>query len=97
MSTNETHNVYPKHGHTPGDTLHDDVEVKDPSNIDTEAVNDQAITPQEDKRVQRKIDRVVMTLTAAVYFMQYLDKRGLAFAAIFGMRQDLNLKGQEYS
>lgn len=82
---------------TTKDAFADDVELKDPTQVDTQHADDQSISPQEDKRVQRKIDRVVMSMTAAVYFMQYLDKRGLAFAAIFGMREDLNLQGQEYS
>lgn len=67
------------------------------SDVEATAVDELEISPADDKRVQRKVDRVVMSLAAAVYFMQYLDKRGLAFAAIFGMREDLNLKGQEYS
>lgn len=98
MASSDLPNSSPGH-HIPKETLQDDVEAKEPTNVDTEAiaVDDGMITPEEDKRVQRKVDRVVMTLTAAVYFMQYLDKRGLAFAAIFGMREDLNLQGQEYS
>lgn len=59
-----------------------DAEKASSFNIDTEAVDDSPISPQDDKRVQRKVDRVVMTLAAAVYFMQYLDKRGLAFVSM---------------
>ncbi|OCF78449.1 hypothetical protein I204_00389 [Kwoniella mangroviensis CBS 8886] len=55
------------------------------------------IDPAAEKRVLWKIDRVIMPLAILVYFCQYLDKRGLAFAAIFGLKKDLNLKGQDYS
>ncbi|OCF58440.1 hypothetical protein L486_04473 [Kwoniella mangroviensis CBS 10435] len=55
------------------------------------------IDPAAEKRVLWKIDRVIMPLAILVYFCQYLDKRGLAFAAIFGRKKDLNLKGQDYS
>ncbi|WWC98755.1 hypothetical protein V866_005648 [Kwoniella sp. B9012] len=55
------------------------------------------IDPAVEKRVLWKIDRVIMPLAILVYFCQYLDKRGLAFAAIFGLKKDLNLKGQDYS
>ena len=33
----------------------------------------------------------------AVFFLQYLDKTSIGYAAIFGMRTDTHLKGQEYS
>lgn len=69
-----------------------DVEEKTPS---TDQVV--AVTPEDDARVRRKIDKTILPLASAVYFMQYLDKRGLAFAAIFGLREDLNLQGQDYS
>lgn len=98
----------------PTGALADDIEGKDPTSTQIEPVDDAPISSSGDKRVQRKIDRVVMTLTAAVYFMQYLDKRGLSFAgrshyfdtsitqltlrkAIFGMRTELGLQGQDYS
>jgi ACS family allantoate permease-like MFS transporter len=82
----------------PGFNQDQDVETKvNDTDVEATAVDELEISPADDKRVQRKVDRVVMSLAAAVYFMQYLDKRGLAFAAIFGMREDLDLQGQEYS
>ena len=55
------------------------------------------IDPVLDRRVRRKLDMIVMPLACLVYAMQYLDKRGISFAVIFGMQKDLGLVGQEYS
>ena len=33
----------------------------------------------------------------AVYFLQYLDKTTISYAAIMGMRKDTHLHGQDYS
>ncbi|TYJ55877.1 hypothetical protein B9479_003400 [Cryptococcus floricola] len=55
------------------------------------------ISEEDNKRVLRKIDLYILPLAALVYWCQYVDKRGLSFAAIFGLQTDLGLKGQEYS
>lgn len=55
------------------------------------------ITPEENKRLLRIIDKRVLTIMLGTYFCQSLDKQILSFAAIMGIRTDLNLKGQEYS
>ncbi|WVR08391.1 hypothetical protein IAU60_005446 [Kwoniella sp. DSM 27419] len=56
-----------------------------------------AVSDADNRRVVRKIDMVVLPLASLVYFCQYLDKRGLSFAAIFGLKTDLHLVGQDYS
>lgn len=55
------------------------------------------ITPEENKRLLRLIDKRVLTIMLGTYFCQSLDKQILSFAAIMGIRDDLKLKGQEYS
>ncbi|KAM0555088.1 hypothetical protein ACHAPJ_006437 [Fusarium lateritium] len=55
------------------------------------------IDPEEEKRLVRKLDRVIMPLMAVVYFFQYLDKGSINYAAVFGLREDLNLTGGEFS
>lgn len=55
------------------------------------------IDPVEEKKVLRKLDRVIMPLTALVYFMQHLDKQSINYASVFGLQQDLNLIGQQFS
>ncbi|EPQ25629.1 uncharacterized protein PFL1_06809 [Pseudozyma flocculosa PF-1] len=55
------------------------------------------ITPEENKRLLRKIDKRVLVIMLGTYFAQSLDKGTLAFAAIMGIRKDLHLVGQQYS
>ncbi|CAH0028409.1 unnamed protein product [Clonostachys rhizophaga] len=55
------------------------------------------IDPNEERKAVRKLDCVVMPLMALVYFLQYLDKQSINQAAIFGLRKDLALKGEDFS
>ncbi|KAF9641076.1 hypothetical protein BFW01_g12882 [Lasiodiplodia theobromae] len=55
------------------------------------------IDPEDEKRVLRKLDRVILPLMALVYFFQYLDKQSINYAAIFGLQDDLSLTGTEFS
>ncbi|WWC72306.1 uncharacterized protein I206_106268 [Kwoniella pini CBS 10737] len=50
-----------------------------------------------DKRILFKIDPIVLTLVTLVATLEFLDKNGLAYAAVFGLKTDTNLVGQEYS
>lgn len=50
-----------------------------------------------EKALVRKIDRVLLPLMIITYGIQVLDKVVLGYAAIYGLREDLNLVGQEYS
>lgn len=54
-------------------------------------------TPEEAKRVLRKIDWRVVTILVGTYFIQYLDKNSINFASVYGLREGTNLKGQDYS
>jgi MFS transporter, ACS family, allantoate permease len=49
------------------------------------------------KKLERKIDRTVVSLPAAVYFPQFLDKTTLSYTAVMEIRTDTHLKGQNYS
>ena len=53
--------------------------------------------PAQLKRLVRKIDLTIAPLLAAVYFLQFLDKTTLSYAAVMGIRTDTHLKGQDYS
>ncbi|KAJ5123146.1 hypothetical protein N7448_009243 [Penicillium atrosanguineum] len=54
-------------------------------------------TAEEEKAVLRKIDMVILPFMCFVFFLQYLDKQSLSYAAVFGLRDDLNLTSSEYS
>ncbi|KAM3419862.1 hypothetical protein BST61_g3191 [Cercospora zeina] len=55
------------------------------------------IDPIEEKRVVRKIDFMIIPYLAVCYAFFYIDKTTLSYAAIFGIREDLNLVGTQYS
>ena len=46
---------------------------------------DIVLTPQEDKRVLRKIDWRIMPLLLIIYSLQFLDKTTLSYASVFGV------------
>ncbi|KAK1634406.1 major facilitator superfamily transporter [Colletotrichum phormii] len=54
-----------------------------------------APTPAQNRRILLKTDLVVLPCAVISMTLAFLDKA--SFAAIFGLRQDANLKGQEYS
>ncbi|KAL4933733.1 uncharacterized protein BDV17DRAFT_66737 [Aspergillus undulatus] len=55
------------------------------------------IDPGEERKVVRKLDRVIMPLMAIFYFFQYLDKQSINYAAVFDLQEDLKLTGSEFS
>ncbi|KAI4867342.1 MFS general substrate transporter [Hypoxylon rubiginosum] len=55
------------------------------------------LTPEDEKRLLRKIDRNMMPLLCVVYGLNYLDKTTLSYASVMGIRTDLHLVGQDYS
>ena len=58
---------------------------------------DEAITPEESKRVRRKIDWRILPLITLVYGMNYVDKAALSWAVMFNLRKDINIDGNQYS
>ncbi|KIV83057.1 hypothetical protein PV11_05117 [Exophiala sideris] len=53
--------------------------------------------PKMTKRLVRKIDFTIIPCMVAVYFLQFLDKTTISYAAVMGLRTDTHLKGQDYS
>lgn len=84
-------------------------ELKNPAVVDTvhqdEALRvllqyngDETWTPEEEKKLVRRIDKKLLTLLIITYGLQYYDKAMLSQAALFGLREDLQLKtGDRYS
>ncbi|KAL2862640.1 putative MFS transporter [Aspergillus lucknowensis] len=68
---------------------------------DSYQVYDQArgleVTPEEAKKVLRKIDMRLIPLLIVIYMLQYLDKNSLNFASVYGLEEETNLEGQDYS
>ncbi|KAH7039570.1 major facilitator superfamily domain-containing protein [Microdochium trichocladiopsis] len=59
--------------------------------------NDESIDQAQEKAVVRKLDRRILPLLGICYFFYYVDKTTLSYAAIFGLKDGLDLKGEEYS
>lgn len=55
------------------------------------------LTPEDERRLLRKIDWHLMPLLCLVYGLNYLDKTTVSYASIMGLKTDLHLAGQEYS
>ncbi|OCF71005.1 hypothetical protein I204_08241 [Kwoniella mangroviensis CBS 8886] len=73
---------------------------KFPAEVDAETtVNTAADMTDEslDRRVLFKIDSIVLTMVTLVATLEFFDKNGLAYAAVFGLRTDTKLVGQQYS
>ncbi|KAL2789076.1 major facilitator superfamily domain-containing protein [Aspergillus keveii] len=80
-------------------SIKEDVHMEESVGFDAskETNNDIAIDPEAERKVVRKLDRVIMPLMAIVYFFQYLDKQSINYAAVFDLRDDLHLTGSEFS
>ncbi|KAK1546333.1 hypothetical protein CPAR01_00300 [Colletotrichum paranaense] len=57
----------------------------------------ESIDPEEERRLVRKVDWMILPYISVCYVFFYIDKTTLSYAAIFGIQSDLNLKGTEYS
>lgn len=55
------------------------------------------VTPEENRRLLRRIDLTILPILLAVYFLQGLDKATLSYASVFGLVKDAHLKGEDYS
>ncbi|KDQ28582.1 hypothetical protein PLEOSDRAFT_1039770 [Pleurotus ostreatus PC15] len=55
------------------------------------------ISPEEDRRVLRKIDLWIMPVVLLVYFLQQLDKSSLSYTSVFGIVEQTKLVGSQYS
>ncbi|CAI7570813.1 unnamed protein product [Penicillium crustosum] len=69
------------------DTIHGDEAMKSMATY----AGDREWDPEEEKLLTRKIDRKLLPIMALSYGLQYYDKTLLSQAAIFGLREDLEL------
>lgn len=59
--------------------------------------NDVTYTEEEEMVIVKKIDKIVLPIMCLVFFSQYLDKQSLSYCAVFGLKTDLHLAGNQYS
>jgi sugar phosphate permease len=62
-----------------------------------EAGHTVVVTPDDNRRVLRKIDLRILPLILFVYCLQSLDKTTLSYASVFGLIEDTNLVKDEFS
>ncbi|PNS15701.1 High-affinity nicotinic acid transporter [Sphaceloma murrayae] len=55
------------------------------------------MTPQDEKRLVRKIDWMIMPLMWTCYVLQYLDKTLINYAAVMGLYEDANITTNQFS
>ncbi|KIW92743.1 uncharacterized protein Z519_06591 [Cladophialophora bantiana CBS 173.52] len=75
------------------DTVHNDEAIK----VITRYTGPQTWEPEEEKKLRRKLDRRLLPILCVTYALQYYDKAMISVAAIFGLREDLQLTGNRYS
>jgi len=76
------------------ETLHKSTRAthgKDKAAILLESHERIVVSSEENKRVLRKIDLVILPILLSVYFLQSLDKTTLSYASVFGLIEDANL------
>ncbi|KAI0123979.1 major facilitator superfamily domain-containing protein [Xylariales sp. AK1849] len=83
----------------PTGTLVEDVENAHPQPLES---GDQGpfrveVTEEDNKRIRRKTDKVILAILVWVYFLQTLDKTVLGYGALFGLQADTGLAGDQYS
>lgn len=55
------------------------------------------LTEEESCRICRKTDRSILVILVWVYFLQILDKSVLGYGATYGLKEDTQLTGNQYS
>ncbi|GME27451.1 MFS allantoate transporter [Neofusicoccum parvum] len=60
-------------------------------------VLEEELTPEEDRRILRRIDTCLLPVLAISYMFQFLDKQAMSYTSILGLRTSLHLHGQEYA
>lgn len=51
--------------------------------------------PKEERRFLRKLDAFILTFTSIAFFLKYLDQTNINSAYVSGMKEELNLNGNE--
>ncbi|KAJ7623484.1 MFS general substrate transporter [Roridomyces roridus] len=64
---------------------------------DLSDMNATELDQAEVKRIERKIEWLILPALSVCYMFYYVDKTTLSYAAIFGIKKDLNLGKSEYA
>ncbi|CDR41419.1 CYFA0S07e01882g1_1 [Cyberlindnera fabianii] len=61
-----------------------------------EQYEDIEVSPEEDAKLRRKLDFLLLPIFGFLYMVQFMDKTCISFAAIMGIQTDFNMTGQMY-
>lgn len=96
-----------KSGNTSPSPPHSDIEigvVEEPSKNGDEALeflksahDVGVLTPEDERRLVRKIDWMIMPLMWCCYCLQYLDKTLVNYAAVMGLYEDANISTSHFA
>ncbi|KAH8920612.1 MFS general substrate transporter [Atractiella rhizophila] len=64
---------------------------------DVQRMNERELDEKEMRRIDRRVDWLIVPALGVCYGFYYVDKTTLAYAAIFGIKKDLNLTKSDYS
>ncbi|CAI6096152.1 hypothetical protein V2G26_007939 [Clonostachys chloroleuca] len=53
--------------------------------------------PEDERKFLRKLDAFLLTFTSIAFFLKWLDQSNINSAYVSGMKEELKLKGNEYS
>jgi len=71
-----------------------DETLEESSQLGTKHVH---VSEEDNRRIKRKTDIHILSLLCVVYFLQIADKTIIGLTAIYGLRRDANLVGNQYS
>lgn len=79
---------------------HVDTSVKPGSDVDLSIGqvidDDHGFTPEEQKKIIRRIDRRLVVTVGVMYCVNFMDRTNMSVANIAGMSTDLQLTGNRY-
>jgi hypothetical protein len=63
---------------------------------DTPSQESEILSPEQQKKLLRRIDRRLIGITGLIYCISLMDRNNLGAAALAGMNADLNLVAYRY-
>ncbi|EPX75385.1 membrane transporter [Schizosaccharomyces octosporus yFS286] len=60
-------------------------------------IDELAYTEEEERKLVKKIDLLILPSLCLIFFAQYLDKQSITYTSVFGLKTDLHMTGNQYS
>lgn len=81
------------------DTYEKDIEVSSDVEKPNSEHHEHAVpfTPQETKKLLRKLDLAILPLVSVMYLLSFLDRSNIGNARLAGLEKDLGMTGWNYA